>query len=130
MKRLLLSIFCAVLITFSFASPATSVEVQESFGTQSGYEKLAPTTATGITASLITPTSGAWLGFNAKVAIIKCLGNVVNFRCDGTNPTATNGMQLAVGDYWVIVGTDNVKNFRCIDTAAGASDIRVLLYFY
>ena len=101
----------------------------ESHGDQVGAETLAAVTSTGITASLITPTSGAYLGFKANVAIIKCLTNVVNFRCDGTAPTATTGMQLAVGDYWTIVGNKNITNFRAIDTSAGASEIRVLLYF-
>lgn len=53
---------------------------------------------------------------------------MVNFRCDGTAPTATTGMQLAVGDYWIIVGGDDINNFRCINTAPGASEIRVLVY--
>lgn len=103
--------------------------ITESHGKQSGYEKLEPTAATGITASLVTPTTGAYIGLSAKVAVIKALTNAINFRMDGTNPTATDGMQLAAGDYWVIESTGNIKNFRCIDTAAGASDVRVLLFF-
>jgi len=101
----------------------------ESYGDQVGSEVLTTDTLKGITSTLITPTTGDYVGFRAKVAIIKCLTNVVNFRCDGTNPTATTGMQLAVGDYWTIVGTENIANFRALDTSAGASEIRVLLYF-
>jgi len=105
------------------------MNIIESSGPQNGYEKLAPTASTGITAALITPTSGTYLGLSAKVAVIKALTHVINFRMDGTAPTAAEGMQLAVGDYWVIEGTQNIKNFRCINTAAGESDVRVLLYF-
>ena len=65
----------------------------------------------------------------AKVAIIKAMTHVVNFRMDGTAPTAAAGMQLAVGDYWVIEGYQNIKNFRCIDTGAGASEVRCLFFF-
>ena len=103
--------------------------IRESYGDQVGYEALAPIAATGITAALITPTTGAYFGQRAKVAVIKALTHPVNFRMDGTDPTAAAGMQLAAGDYWVIEGTQNIKNFKCINTAAGAASIRVLLFF-
>ena len=101
----------------------------ETAGTQSGYEALSPTTSTGFTSTVIKPTSGAFIGQTAKVVWIHVETNPIRVRFDGTAPTAVNGMLVAVGTYWKIVGADNIVNFHCIDTAAGASSVKCLFFF-
>ena len=55
--------------------------------------------------------------------------NPVRFRLDGTAPTVANGMKLNASNYYTIVGAANVKNFHCIDTAAGASSVKCIAFF-
>ena len=101
----------------------------EQLGDQVGYEKLAPTTSTGFTATLIKPTSGEKLGYSAKVVRIIPEDYPIRYREDGTAPTATEGPKIDAGTEHLIIGTENITNFRCIDTAAGASSVKCLFYF-
>ncbi len=101
----------------------------EQLGEQVGYEKLAPTTAKGFTAALIKPTSGTYLGFSAKAVRITPEDFAIRYREDGTNPTAAEGPKLDAGVDHLIIGTGNIINFKCIDTAAGASSVKCLFYF-
>lgn len=103
--------------------------VLEDLGNQQGWEKINPTTSKGITASLIHPTTGKNAGLKAKAALIAVETQPIRFRMDGTAPTATTGTLLKSDTYYTIINTENIKNFRCIDTAAGASDVMVLLFF-
>lgn len=101
----------------------------EQLGDQVGYEKLAPTTAKGFTAASIKPTSGAKLGWKAKAVKIIPEDYPIRVREDGTSPTADEGLPVAAGQEYLIIGTQNVTNFKCIDTAAGASSVKCLFYF-
>lgn len=65
----------------------------------------------------------------AKEALIDVETNGVRFRIDGVAPTATVGHFLAAGSSMVIKGMDNLRKFRCIDTSAGASSVKVTVYF-
>lgn len=103
--------------------------VTEDLGNQYGYEALSPTSSTGFTSSIINPTGGIYKGMSAKVVLICCETQIIRFRLDGTAPTATNGIPLAVNTFYTIKGAENIKNFRCIDTAAGASSVKVLPFF-
>lgn len=103
--------------------------IKESYGIQFGCETLSPSTVKGFTSTLIKPTSGSYTGIDAKMAVIKALSNPINFRLDGVDPTTSTGMQLAAGDYWVIEGFENIQNFRCLDTAEGASSVRCMFFF-
>ena len=105
--------------------------VLEDLGIAQGWEKLSPTASTGITASLIEPTTGKMAGMKARAALIGVESYPIRFRLDGgtTAPTATNGMQLKADNYFTMINLENIKNFRCIDTAAGASAVMVLLFF-
>jgi len=105
------------------------MEVIENLGDQYGYEELAPTTSTGFTSTVITPTSGTYAGMTARAALIGVETHPVRFRMDGTDPTATEGVILNKDNYYTIIGQLNVRNFHCIDTAVGASSIKCLFFF-
>jgi hypothetical protein len=105
------------------------MEVIENLGDQSGYEKLAPTTSTGFTSTLVTPTTGTYANMTAQAVLIGVETHPVRFRMDGTAPTATEGMILNANNYYTIIGQLNVRNFHCIDTAAGASSVKCLFFF-
>jgi hypothetical protein len=71
----------------------------------------------------------AYDGLAAKEALIVAEAQSIRFRLDGVAPTATVGMVLAAGSSMIIGGTQDLKNFRCIDTSAGASTVQVQVYF-
>ncbi|MCP4585319.1 hypothetical protein [Pseudoalteromonas sp.] len=97
----------------------------EQLGNNGDYEKLAAVTATGFTASKLTNAAG----FKCRAVQIKPEDYPVRVRMDGTDPTAAEGIQIDNGEMYTIVGTTNIANFACIDTAAGASSIKVLYFF-
>ena len=105
--------------------------VLEDLGIAQGWEKLSPTSSIGITAALIEPTTGKMAGMKARAALIAVETFPIRIRLDGgtTAPTASNGIQLKADTYFTIVNLENIKNFRCIDTAAGASAVHVHLFF-
>lgn len=109
------------------------MHVLTDLGIQCGYEALSPTASTGITASLITRTTAPFIGQTAKAAIVMAETQVIRYRRDfhylATAPTADAGMLLPVNTPLYLYGTDDIKGFRCIDTAAGASSVKVLLFF-
>lgn len=74
------------------------------------------TTAVGIaTATLGTgPTQTT-----ACLASVKT--NAINYRFDGTNPTATEGVPLAVTQTVTILGIKYLKDFKMIASGADAS---------
>ena len=98
-------------------------------GIQSGYEALSPTSATGFTESLINPTSGIYKGMSAKAVVIGVETHPIRFLLDGTAPEAASGMLLKADKYSLITGMENIRQFKCIDTAAGASSVKVLVFF-
>ena len=102
--------------------------VREELGDASGYEALSPTSTTGITAALLTPTSGQYIGHNAAAAIIAVEDYPVRVMLNGTDATADNGIKLSPGQSMTIVGGRNLKNFECMDTAAGASSVKVIVF--
>ena len=103
--------------------------VLENLGNQSGREALSPTGSTAFTPSLIHPTSGIYKGTSAIAVMTGVESYAIRFRLDGTAPTAANGMKLNANNYITIVGAENVKNFHCIDTSAGASRVECMPYF-
>jgi hypothetical protein len=65
----------------------------------------------------------------AKEALIVVETYPVRFRMDGVAPAATTGIPLAAGQSMQIQGIDDLRKFRCIDTAAGASSVTIQVYF-
>ncbi|MCK4554922.1 hypothetical protein KAU19_08295 [Candidatus Parcubacteria bacterium] len=101
----------------------------EDLGNQHGYEKLSPTGATGFTAAKIKPISGVYKGQMAKAVLINIETQPVRVRMDGTDATAANGLLMKADTYYTIINPENIKNFSCIDTAAGASAVHCLFFF-
>ena len=89
-----------------------------------GFETLSPTTATGITSTLEETSNGV----QAQTALVTVETQPVRFRMDGTAPTAAVGHVIAAGGSYVLEGHLAIKNFQCIDTAAGASTVRVTTF--
>jgi hypothetical protein len=102
--------------------------VLEDLGNQYGYEKLAPTTSTGITKSVYNPTTGLYKGRMARAVLVGVETHSIRFREDGSAPTSSEGMLIAASNYHTIVNPENIKNFRCID-CSGASSVKILPYF-
>jgi len=85
-----------------------------------GYEAIAVgAAAVGITAAL--------LAVGVNYALITVETQPVRFRMDGVDPTAVEGHLLNVGDVLELEGGTAVLQFRAIQTAAGASNLRVSL---
>jgi len=101
--------------------------VTDTPGFPSGYELINPTTATGITVALMTPTTGSYIGQHAVSALITVEVGAVRFTIDGTTPTTTVGHALAVGDSFTIRGPVGVANFSCIDNG-GTSDVHITVF--
>ena len=101
---------------------------REELGTPTGWEKINPTSVKGITASLVTPTSGAYVGKNAVAALITVEACQVRFTMDGTTVSATVGHIIAAADSYLVIGAINVKKLSFRDTSAGASSVMVTLF--
>lgn len=98
------------------------------------HETLAPTSSTGITGTVIQPTSGDYKGLQAEEALITVEDNTINFTLDGTVPTAkagTNkGHQADAGLSYLVQGAQSVRQFRCIDRVAGStSAVKITTFF-
>lgn len=96
-----------------------------------GYEALAPgDTATGITAALRNPTTGAFTDQTAITALITVEDNAMRFTMDGTTPTASIGHLMSAGQSYVVEDTYGVLNFKCIDAVSGSvSSVKVTVFF-
>lgn len=101
--------------------------VTEELGEATGYEALAPTAKTGITSTLITPTSGSWKNVGAEAAEITVEDYPIRYNY-ANSASATVGHKLDPGQSYTIIGKANVANWKCMDTAAGASSVRVTVY--
>lgn len=62
----------------------------------------------------------------AKRAIIKVEDGQLRFRYDGDVPTATEGLLLNPMDSLVLIGSDNIKNFKTIRKTSTNSKIFVI----
>lgn len=89
------------------------------------FESLTPTTSTGITAAILRPSATQ---MEAQWAFITVETNQVRFRIDGTDPTASAGHVIAAGSSILLRGANTLRNLRFIDTAAGASTVRVTTF--
>ena len=89
-----------------------------------GFETIAPTSAKALTATLVQTAAGV----QAQTALVTVEAQQVRFRMDGTAPTATVGHIIASGGSYVVEGHVAIKNLKFIDTAAGASTVRVTTF--
>lgn len=103
--------------------------VREELGTADLHEKINPSSVKGITATLLKPTSGTYAGKCAIALLITVETYPIRFRIDGSDATTITGHLVQVGESITIVGGVNVNNFSCIDTAAGASNVYVTVFF-
>ena len=65
-----------------------------------------------------TPAAGVALPAGARLAVISCTAQAVRWRDDGTAPTATVGMPLAVGVQFTYSG--DLSAIKFIEQASGA----------
>ncbi len=96
-------------------------------GIPSGFEQLAPVTATGITAGLRLPTTGSFKASNAVAVLITVEDAPVRYRMDGTDPTADVGHLMQVGDSQLLRGNVTLANLTFIDAGAGGSEVNITI---
>lgn len=96
-----------------------------------GFEQLTvSTTSVGITATVYQATSGNVLA--AKYALIQnrsADSGAVNYRTDGTAPTASVGQELLPGDSIELWGIGEISQFRAI-RKTGEPDAVLLITTY
>lgn len=90
--------------------------------TGNGYARYTPTTVKKLTD---TPAAGVAIPAGARSAIITVASNPIRFRTDATDPTASEGVLLAVGTWFFPNQREWLRALRFIDTAAGASEVTV-----
>ena len=82
------------------------------------------TTSIGFTAGTITPTTAAAGSTRpAHRAVVTAETAQMRYRYDGTDPTASTGHLLDVGDVLVVEGIVNVQTIRFIRTGATSGTI-------
>jgi len=69
-------------------------------------------TAIGFTAATISPDGAP----GAECAYLTLEGAQIRWLADGTDPTATTGHIMDVGDTITLYGADNLSDFRAIRT--------------
>jgi hypothetical protein len=110
------------------------MQVTDILGDAGAPETITPgDTATGITDTIYRQTiHGA-----EKLAIgalLTCEDETVNMTFDGTAPTAAAGTNVghafSAGESYVLRGTNNVKNWKCIDRVSlSAGSVKVTPFF-
>ena len=85
--------------------------------------------AIGFTSTEVTPTSGIGLGKIAQIAECRLDTGQIRFRLDGTNPTATVGTILEIGETLTIKGEANIKKFRGFRTGTVSGSLSCHLGF-
>lgn len=98
-------------------------------GVADQFETITATTSSvGFTASKILPTTGDFVGKQARAALISVETADIRFTIDGTTPTVTSGNGaghlLTPGMFYELAGENNVSNFRCIN-AVGSSGAKI-----
>ncbi len=78
-----------------------------------GYQQI-PTATLAAATGLTVPSSG---NIKARIAILQAEAQTLRWRDDGTDPTATVGMPLEVGDEFEYTG--DLGKIKFIQTAAG-----------
>ena len=105
--------------------------VLQTYGSVPGdYEVITvSTTAVGLSAAKIRPTTGPFRGLSAQAALISLEGGDVRFRLDGVAPTSTNGHSLGSGDTLVLNGTQSLLNLRAIRKGTTDGSLQVTYYY-
>lgn len=112
MKRVL-GVVCGVVLlaTMAVASPGD---------VSTGFEQITVgTTAVGLTTSMYDLTN-ADLGFRTKRVTCTLATAAVNYRLDGTNPTASVGDPLATGERITLDTPWAIEHFRAIRTGGSS----------
>lgn len=95
------------------------------------YVSLAPVVPLGhfqvtvSTAAITLPTIPA----EARRVIIRSLGQPINYRDDGTSPTASTGFPI-LADEWIVYDTVPTAAFKMIRAASATADADVRIAFY
>ncbi len=76
--------------------------------------------AVGFTAATIVNSNDAY----AKKALVTVESAQLRWRCD-SNPTSTVGHLLQPGDVLILIGSENIRNFKAIRTGSTNAKISV-----
>ncbi len=104
-------------------------------GVADQFETIGTTTSSiGFTAATILPTTGDFIGIQARAALISVETADIRFTIDGTTPTITAGTGaghlLSSGASFIIYGEKNVANFLCINAVASSGAKVKCTYFF
>jgi hypothetical protein len=86
---------------------------------RSGVKELGDIACGYLQMTTLTASIGMTIPDNASSALIQCEAQPVRWRDDGTDPTSTVGMMMAVGDLLQYDGT-KMSTLKFIETAVGA----------
>lgn len=92
--------------------------------TGKGYARYTPTTVKKLTDAPAN-AGGVAIPDGARSAVLTVASNPIRFRTDATDPTASEGVLLAVGTWFFPNQREWLRALRFIDTAAGASEVTV-----
>jgi hypothetical protein len=81
-------------------------------------EVLTPNASTGITSTILLPTSGTFMGRKIQAATFQASVQAIYVNWDGTAADNTC-LLLAVGDVLRLEGYENLYNFKAINAVAG-----------
>lgn len=97
------------------------------FSQASGWEKITvSSTAVGCTAAKIYAyTTNGTTKSDARALLVTVEGtagtNDIRWRCDGSNPTASDGHLLKAGQNLIVRGLGNITNFKMIRTSSDST---------
>lgn len=103
-------------------------------GVAAGYESLTTAAAVGFTAAKILPTTGNFVAQRARAALISVEVADIRFTEDGTTPVVTGaseaGHLLYLGYSKLIIGEQNVANFKCINAVNASGAVVKCTYYF
>ena len=97
--------------------------MNDTITTQYGYQQITSlSSATGLT---VPSKDVKGIAGSPRFAVIRCETQAVRYRDDGTDPTSSVGMSLAVGDSLVYDG--DLKRIKFIEQT-GSAKLNVVYY--
>ena len=104
-------------------------------GVADQYETIGTTTSSiGFTAAKILPTTGDFIGKQARSVLMSIETGDIRFTIDGTTPTTTAttavGHLLTAGMFYELAGENNISNFRCINAVASSGAVVKCTYLF
>lgn len=98
-------------------------------GSQIRYASLGHAQVTAGAVAVPLPSLASYDTGRISRVVIRPLANPINWRDDGTDPTATTGFPLLADEVFVYDGADLYK-FKLIKNTAATADVDVRIIYY